>query len=269
MADLSDVETALVGLIITTVYPSGTSHPSVIGTTIRAYRGWPQTSALNADLAAQSINVSVFASPGSSRNTTRWNWINHELVEAPTLTVTVADNSVSFSGTGGSGQIVGILVDNKPFTYRSRDGDTPSLIAAVLAQEISAVRTCWLSGPTVNIPNASRLIARCVRDAQTLTEWNRQEHSFRISMWCPNPSSRDRISSALSSSIAAVSFLPLADSTSGRLRYRDTVTFDDGQNAQLYRRDLLYTVEYATTSISVQPRMVFGDLATGNGDRYN
>jgi hypothetical protein len=38
------------------------------------------------------------------------------------------------------------------------------------------------------------------------------------------------------------------------------VVLDQSQDAALYRRDLVYAVEYATTIASVLPSMIFGDL---------
>ncbi len=42
-----------------------------------------------------------------------------------------------------------------------------------------------------------------------------------------------------------------------------TTTFDTRQDAALYRRDLLYTVEYPTTQIVIEPSMLFGALGLG------
>jgi hypothetical protein len=44
------------------------------------------------------------------------------------------------------------------------------------------------------------------------------------------------------------------------VRYRSTACFDDDQDAQQYRRDLVYDVEYGTTFEQAAPSMLFGDL---------
>jgi hypothetical protein len=53
-------------------------------------------------------------------------------------------------------------------------------------------------------------------------------------------------------------FLLLADATQARIIYHNTVGYDQSQNALLYRRDLIYTVEYPTMTTAEQPSMLFG-----------
>ncbi len=268
MADLSDVETALVTGVVAALYPAGATAASVTGRQVRVYRGWPQTGALDLDLAAGIANVSVFAVPHATRNTTRWGPLTQTTPQPVTLTVQVAGNSAQFGGAGGVGQVAGLLVAGVPCTYRGQAGDTPALVAAMLAQAVRASRACWLSGTTVSVPGVTSLVARVVADAATLTEWSRQEQGFRVSVWCPSPASRDVICSAIGSAFAATSFLPLADGTGGRLRYQGTASIDDAQDAQLYRRDLLFDVEYATTLAASAPAMLFGDLLLAGNDVY-
>ncbi len=215
---------------------------------------------LEADLGAGVANVSVFPVPEASRNTTRWAPIVCVTPGVQTLYVEVTGNSVSFSGNGGPGQTVGLLVDGQPFVYRTTPEDTPALVAAMLANSVRAVRSCWLSGTTLAVPGCIKLIARIVADATTLTEWGRQEQEFRISVWCSSPAIRDRVCSLVCSSLASTSFLTLPDGSNGRIRYKSTGSNDDNQNTPEYRRDLLYEVEYGTTQESTAPVMLFGDL---------
>lgn len=260
MADLSDVETALVGAVTGAVYPAGLTTPSVTGAPVRIYRGWPLIGPLANDLAVGVANISVFSVPNATRNTTRWSPVPSTTPGVTTLTVSVSGNSATFGGTGGVGQVAGILADNMPFVYRGQKGDTPALVAAMMAQAVRASRACWLSGTTVTVPGLGSIIARVVADGALLTEWGRQRQGFRISAWCPNPIVRDVICSAVGSAFSALSFLTLADGTSGRVRYRSTASFDDDQDAQQYRRDMVYDVEYGTTVEQAAPSMLFGDL---------
>jgi hypothetical protein len=268
LADLSDVETALAALAMTVAYPQGGNGPSLTGKPIRVYRGWPLTGALGLDLAAGIANVSVFAVPGATRNTTRWGPVVYTTQGLASLTVEVSGTSVSFGGTGGAGQLAGILVDGVVCAYRLQAGDTPALVAAVLAQDIRAGRTCWLSGATLTVPGATRLIGRTGADAGTVTEWGRQEQGFRVSAWCPDPVTRDLVCAGLGAAFAPTGFLTLADGTGGRVRYRSTSSFDEAQDAQLYRRDLIYDVDYATTVYQAVPNLLFGDLHVAGSDIY-
>jgi hypothetical protein len=81
-----------------------------------------------------------------------------------------------------------------------------------------------------------------------------------VTCWCPTPATRDATAAAIDQSLSGQRFLPLADGTNGRLIYASTTVFDQSQNARLYRRDLTYSVEYATIVSSSLPAMLFGDL---------
>ncbi len=260
MADQSDVENALVASVATALYPDGTDAASVPGPDCRIYRGWPNSAALDADLTAGKINVTVFPAKGSGRNTTRYaeDWVGTP--SPPLLKVRMSGNSVTFDGSADVGQIAGILVDGHSYAYRTQPGDTPELVAAnlaALARDRAVVR---LSGNTLTIAGAGRLLARVVADAPAQREIRRQAQEFRITCWCPTPATRDTTATVIDHALADKRFIDLADRTQGRLIYIGTTVFDQSQDARLYRRDLLYSVEYATTLAASQPAMLFGDL---------
>ena len=242
------------------IYPLGVTGASVTGRPVRIYRGWPLLGPLGTDLASGVANISVFSIPHATHNTTRWAPSAHYTAGVTTLTVTVSGASATFGGMGGSGQVAGLLVDNTPFVYRGRAGDTPALVAAMMAEAVRAQRACWLSGNTVSVPGVGSLVARVVADGASLTEWGRQTQGFRVSAWCPDPATRDAICSLVGSTLATQAFLTLADGTAGRVRYRSTTCFDDDQDGRQYRRDLVYDAEYGTTFEQAAPSMLFGDL---------
>lgn len=88
----------------------------------------------------------------------------------------------------------------------------------------------------------------------------RQEQGFRITAWCSAPGIRDATCTLIDAALAGIPFLALPDGSAGRLRYRGTATMDQSQDAALYRRDLIYTVEYPTTLTDLLPAMLFADL---------
>ncbi len=262
MADMSDVEAALVGAVSGVLYPNGTSAQSLVGNGARIYRGWPMTAALDADLAMGIVNVSVAAVPDAARNTTRWGVYSWTSTAMPGISVAVSGNAATFSGTPNEGDLAGLLVDDATYVYQAAVGDSAALVAAALADLVRQNRICWLQDVTVTIPGAASLVARTLALQPTTTEWSRQEQGFRIAVWSPTPAIRDAACSALGSALAQIAFLTLADGTGGRLRFRNTASFDDGQDAGVYRRDLVYDVEYATTVISMLAAMLFGDLVS-------
>jgi hypothetical protein len=260
MADESDIEVALVALASGALYPDGTTGASVPGADCRIYRGWPNAAALDGDLRSGVINITVFAGEGCGRVSTRYveDWISS--AAAPTLTAVVAGNSVVFGGTAGLGQVAGILVDGRSYAYRTQAGDTGSSVAANLGALARADYIVQLSGTTLTIPGAGDLLARVVADAPAQREIRRQLQNFRITCWCPTPAGRDAAAVAIDQALATMTFIELSDGTFGRLIYNGTTVFDQSQDALLYRRDLLYSVEYATIVTGFQPAMLFGDL---------
>lgn len=175
MADQSDVENALVSLVSRALYPNGTGATSVAGVDCRIYRGWPNPAALDGDLAAGKINITVFPGSGAGRTTTRYaeRWVGPTAV--PSLTVVVAGTSATFGGSAESGQIAGILVDGKSYAYRTRTGDTPGLVAANLAAMVRDNSVVQLSQNTLSIAGAGSLLGRVVADAPAQQEVRRQE----------------------------------------------------------------------------------------------
>jgi hypothetical protein len=260
MADLSDVETVLAALVTSAIYPQGTNAPSALGSLVKIYRGWPNQTALNSDLAAGTINVTIYPDPAQHRMTTRY--LDPPTAEAPilpTLTASVSAQSVTFAGVASIGQIAGILVDNAAFVHRTAVGDTPELVAAIIATYVRTQRIAQVSGATITIPGAGSLIARVVADQQSLTETRRQVQGFRLTSWCPTPTSRDQTAILIDQALSQQTFLTLPDTSKARLQETNTLVFDQSQNANLYRRDLLVAVEYPTTIAATLPAVIFGD----------
>jgi hypothetical protein len=266
MADQSDVETALADLASAALYPQGVLAPSAVGAVCRIYRGWPNSAALDADMAAGMVHVTVFPAAQAQRNTTRWPAECAPLqVISPTLTIAVAGEAVTLGGTADQGQVAGILADNMAVVHRTVAGDTPELVAAVLTARLRTERVVTVAGAQVIVPGAFRLIGRVVADQKTLMETRRQVAGFRLSCWCPDPATRDSVATLIDSALSMQTFIALADGTQARLRYLSGATLDESQNTGLYRRDLVYEVEYATTAMLVQPSMIFGDATLTRG----
>lgn len=265
MADQADVENALVALVANAAYPAGTSADSAIAgpdgaVTCRVYRGLPNAPALDADLVRGVMHASVFAEPHPVKNVTRYprEWQDVKPVPA-TLSVTVAGLAATFSGTCAAGQLAGVAVDGAIFPYAVQAADTPPTVASNLAVLVRAAG--WLvnyQGSTLAVPGATRLVARVVAGGIALRELKRQVQPFRISLWCPDPATRDAAAAMIDPALAAPQFIALADGSSARVRFLGVDTTDKSSDAGLYRRDLIYEVEYPTTEAAMTPAMLFG-----------
>lgn len=259
MADQSDVEQALVELAAATLYPNGTTQNSIVGSVIRVYRGWPGNAALEADLAAGIAHVSISAMPGKQILTAplpaTWEFPN---LQPPALTAAVSGNTVTFAGAATLGQIAGILVDDVAAVYRTVAADTPQSVAGNLCTLIVGSRAATLAGSAVTIPGAERLIARTGADQAAILPLRRQREQYRLACWCADPATRDMLAATLDAAFAGIAFLPLPDSTVGRMLHSSSTEEDDLSTLPLYRRDFAYSVEYVTTLQQAQPTMLFG-----------
>lgn len=263
MADESDVEEALVLLLSSTLYPNGTGAGSAIAADCRIYRGWPNSSALDADLRANIINVTVFPASGAGRVTSRYlrRWeVSHA---APNLSASISGTSVTFSGTASPGQLAGLAVNGQTFVYATGSADTPVTVAANLASQARSATIVLVSGAMLSIPGAWSLKARVVAQGQAVSQVRRQSYSLRVTCWCPSPQTRDSAAMAIDQAFSQVAFLQLSDGSQARMTYEGTLVLDQSQDALLYRRDLLYALEYPTLLTQTQPAMLFGELDVG------
>ena len=262
MADQADVESALAVLVANALYPNGTAAASVTGAVYRVYRGYPASPVLDADLAAGIVHVSVAPAGGEVRNVTRYPRVWREVTPVPQqLSVVVNGVSATFLGTCAVGQLAGILVDGSAFPYAVQATDSPATVASNLAAQIRVAG--WIvnyAGTTLSVPAADKFIARVVAGAGALQEIRRQVQDFKISMWCPDPGTRDAVAPVIDLALADINFIALTDGSYGRVRFSGVMASDGGADADLYRRDLVYAVEYPTTLAQMTPAMLFGTV---------
>ena len=243
MADLSQVETAIVEIVAAALYPDGTDNPSALNQPVRIYRGWPVPNALNHDLANGMLNVSVYPQDTESR-TTRYMPEEIDLPRvAPTLTLTADAETVTVGGTPCVCNAA-VFAGGKVYVYPVQASDTLAGIAAALATLINADYPATSSGPVITVANASTRVGGI---GNTVKEIRRQKRGFQITCWCPDPETRDALASLIDSALAGIDYLALPDGTAGRMLYERSKVFDEGQENGLYRRDLFYSVEYGTT----------------------
>jgi hypothetical protein len=262
MADLSDVENAIVAEVVGALYPNGATLVSAVGVMCRIYRGWPSPAALNADLAAGIVNVTVFPATAVDEVLEAYFGALYTGSAPCSLRLSVVGNQVSISGAVADGQIVGILIDGVLITYPILVSDTTYSIAANLAALIRVGRTATLAGSTFSIPGAIVVIARVMMKGSVSRGLRRQRREILVSCWCPTPLLRDSVVTAVDLALASQVFVQLDDGTRAHVRYISTQVYDQSQNALLYRRDLCYKCEFTLISSEFAPVMLFGDLIT-------
>jgi hypothetical protein len=264
MADFDDVLTTLASIIDGVIYPNGDSQPSAVlvnasPVPARIYPGWPVSAALDADLLAGIINVSIFAPAGSEKNTTRFP-TDAVVITEPVHTVTVAideaGTEITIGGTISTPQNVAIIANGKGVSYGVQAGDTIDDIASGLAALVSAIAPATASGPVISIPDAYALTARVGGAGTVGKPVGTQQRQFQITIWAPTPAARTAAAKLVDGALRDMPRITLPDTTMGMLCYSHTVTDDVVQKANCWRRDLFYVVEYTTLKESVATEII-------------
>jgi hypothetical protein len=260
MADISDVNSALVAIVAQAIYPNGTAQASVVAAGVRIYPGWPNPQQLDADVKVGVSHVSVYPR-AEERNTTRYSkdWQQRSLAVA-TITATVNAQTIVIAGAMPvpfTAHVVSILVNGKVYPYQVLSTDTLAMIATALAALIAVDRpgTAAASGVVTLPSSASITAARVGVTGTSIREIRRQERVFQITVWASTPAQRDVIGAALDIALAATEFLTMPDGYAARLIYRNSHLSDDMQKSKLYRRDFQYSVEYATTQTATDTQI--------------
>jgi hypothetical protein len=282
VADISDVETAMVGLIAgflqlgATYFPPAAVQSPVALAQCKVFRGWPTAAKLEADLAAGISNVSVFPVPGAGRRTTRYvpQW-NPGPKITPTLLATVDGSTVIITGVPTVNQVIGIRFgagfSPTTVTYRPSVSDTTLSIAAALGAMIS---DATVTGPVITIPDATNLATAVVVDQQMWAETRRQDQHIWVIGWCPAPLVRDVVMKAVDSGFGDMldasgnltDQFPLPDGSSARLLYMSSHTDDQAQKSGVWRRDLRYIVSYPTITTQFFPTVIFNTVSVTDTD---
>ena len=269
MADLIDVQNVLVSTIAQAVYPSGVGSPSASVPCI-IYPGWPSSTTLDADLKAGKCHVSVFPRQ-DERKTTRYSTeLQTTAQNLHTLTATVVNQTITIAGTVSVPQNVALIVNGKAYVYPVQITDTLAAIATGLAALVVADISGTSSvGAVLTIGTTGRIQAARIATAGTVAaEYRRQERVFQITIWANTPANRDTLSSIIDIALAPLLFLTMPDGFAARITYKNSYVTDGQQKAGLYRRDLNYSVEYATTAsstayeIAIETLNVTGGVAT-------
>lgn len=274
MADVIDVQTALVALAAAALYPNGTGQPSAAGgVPCKVYAGWPTESQLDSDLAGRTAHVTVFPRP-EERNTTRFpqDW-QPQTMNSATLTLTINGQQITVGGVvppANNPHNLSVLANGKPYVYAVQTSDTLNSIAASLAALIAAdLPGTSAAGAVVTLPGTGRIgAARVGVTGTAVREIRRQERQFQITVWADSPTHRDAVAQPVDQVLAATKFLTMPDGLAARLIYKGSPISDNTQKSRLFRRDLIYLVEYATTQTETETQITqdqLGVAATRDG----
>lgn len=256
MADVADVSSVLVGIISGLLYPNGTSLPPIVTPNVRVYVGWPVPEQLDADLRnvvgavpTPICHVSVYPL-ATEKNTTRYaqQW-QTAIINIPTLNLLASGQTVTVGGTipmPNNPHNAVVFVNNVPYVYAVQAADSLRTIATALATLIGQGATS--AGAVITLPAGVRLGAvRIGVTGTSVLEIARQQKLFQITVWADSPHNRTAIAKVIDPALKSLTFINLPDYTAGRIRYATNRESDNAEKQNVYRRDLMFNVEYATT----------------------
>ncbi|MDQ0124697.1 hypothetical protein J2W17_003651 [Pseudomonas lini] len=246
MASLTDVMKQVAAQVAAIAYPNGTGQPSAAGIPIRVYPGWPIPNVLEEDLAAGWSHISVYPH-GKDRKTTRNIGRGWEPLQSPTHTVvmTVEGSVVTLSGTISKQNLL-IKLNGVNYIYAMQITDTLTSAATALASMVPGASSV---GPVITITGAHGLIALVGGFGTAIKETKRQEQAVQIIIWANSPEARAAVADPIDSALSDGNNIAFLDGSTGIIRSSDSLMTDQLQKADLYRMDLFYTVDYATTQI--------------------
>lgn len=274
MADLYEIERAIVGLIAGGLFPNTTytrgsvATSPAVGAQIKLYRGEPEAGALKKDLNSGITNVTVFPLDGMTRNTTRFFTQSGVIADVPaTITATVSGATVTFGGTVTGGNVVGVQFGQDyqvaAYAYAATGADTLTSVASALAAKINGATT---AGDVLTLPNALNVKAAAMAPQSVLTEIRRQDQGIRVTVWSQTPQVRDAVTAVVDQGLANLrdsngnltERFVIKPGETAWLRYLRTGTSDKSVRSGVWQRDIFYTVQYPTTAIEADPVMLFG-----------
>lgn len=263
MADLSDVTAYLAQAAANAVYPNGTGSPSVAAMDCRIYEGWPVADQLDLDVAGMMLtgsppakgtrpggpvaNVSVYPMPGTGIAV--YQILDKTYTISPAvidLTVTIDDNGViTAEGQPATGEYLTLVIDDAVVCSQS-GSNTAALLAALAAQASTNYPGSSSTATTLSVPFGHSMVVRQGGVAVLGKVLHRQRHAVMVTVWAPNRVVRNQLSAAIDNVIKQNNKVSMPDTSQAIVCFSRTLVSDEQQMQTIYRRDLVYDVEYAT-----------------------
>lgn len=261
MADITDVTAYLAQQALVATYPNGTSQPSVANMDVRIFEGWPLPDQVELDLSGKVkdatgnlvareggpvCNVSIF--PWGIAGGVPYQILDHTYTisePAVTTTVAVTDQVITVSGTLSPGEFLTVVLDDAVICSQT-GANVAAMLAALAAQAVAAGYSATATATTLTIPFVFSMTVRQGGKGVAGKVTRRQCQHVMVTVWAPSPTVRTALASAIDNVIKQTIKPSMPDTSQAIVRYHGTYLNDDKQVTGVYRRDLIYDIEYAT-----------------------
>lgn len=253
MASTDDVARYLAGCISDAVYPGGCGLPGIINAAVKIYAGWPVPGTLQQNINSGGVHVSVWPLPTERKISTALGRPFRLMAKGkPSLQFTVNGTAISVAGVASALTNVQITLNRKTFNFHFRAGTTAGRAIHALSVALPKSFTVLSS---VCIPLAEHLSISVTTAGTAVKELRRQIKDFQITVWAPTPGLRDRIGSAIDMAFSEQCHIDLSDGAPAQLLYARQFDSDRSENWHVYRRDLIFSVNYAITRTISAPEV--------------
>lgn len=244
MADLSDVLTAIANTLGTAFYPNGTASASVINAPVRVYPGWPVPANLDADLAASTVNVSIYPLAMERVAALTSPDAQTQAITPALLSLSVSGNQITVGGGIQVGDVATISRNGSISTYAVLAADTLSSVASGIASAMGGTA----SGTVVTAPAGTYALSAGVSTRGTLIQpMRRIERRVQVTIWAPTPTLRDQCATLIDSAAWNASSIVMPDGTRCGLAYQGSPMTDMLEKQAIYRRDIIIAARYVST----------------------
>lgn len=264
MADLSDVTAYIAQAASAAVYPNGTAAPSVAAMDCRVYEGWPLADQLDLDLAGNTkdvagnvgkraggpvANISIFPMPGTG--VAVYQILDETYTVTPVtfgLSVSVSGNVITVSGQPHSGEYLTLVCD-RANVFSLSATTTQGLLNSLAVAAQAIYPTANATATTLTVPFKFHMDVRQGGVATLGKVTHRQRQCIMVTVWAPNRVVRNQLAAAIDVALKINNKITLPDTSQAILTYSRTLVNDQNQSDNVYRRDLMYDVEYATLDL--------------------
>jgi len=264
MASTDDVVRYLARRISDVIYPGGCRLPGIVNASVKIYPGWPVPEALQHDIDNGGVHISVWPLPTERKINTALGRPGQTISKGkPTLQFRVNGSLINVDGIASAPVNVRVSLDDRTYFFHFQTGTTAEKVIEKLSSELPGTFTV-LSKLCVLVVNQISVYATTTGTA--VRELRRQLKDFQVTVWAPTPELRGRIGTAIDTALSAKCHIDLKDGAPAQLLYARQFDSDRSENWHVYRRDLVFSVNYATTQTITAPGVI-NTVVTLNGQQ--
>jgi len=259
MASLLQVEEKLKEMVVSVVYPDGIGSPSIVDKDISIMNGYPVKGSLDKYMKADKIAISVSSIQKSDKNTTRYTkrWHRITVPESSINMVLGDDLVITITGVAANDLVATIKTSIEVASHQIVSGESVDDIASALGIQLTGAIVIT---NTIFVPNEYKILLGISVIGVAAREIKRQQKRFCVTIWSPTVNDRDTLGEAIDVYLSDIERFVLPDDFFARIIYNGAIDMDTFQDHRIYKRELEYLIEYATTISDNFPTNVVYDV---------